>query len=339
MSRSLTRLQALVLGAVVLAGLALAALGVFAVGGRQGLWADTFHVTVGFPQLRGVEVGTPVRVQGIEAGEVVRIDAPATPGGDVVVRLRLRANLRHLVRQDATAQIVSEGMLGGKAVEIDPGTEGARPVEEGARIASRPTVELSDAVKQVGGVLQALENEKGRFKEVVDNTNTLLRKGTDTFESIQQLADGIKRAPLIRNYVEDPNELVFRPNSERNRRWFASADLFEPGRAVLTAQGQERLRSIVPWMNGLTQHDGAEAVIVAYADPEAADATAAKTLTQQQSETVGNFLKDNHALHKRFGLVARKLTMRGLGTAGPPVPESEPLPAARVEVLVFVPQK
>src|SRR5262249_9117182 len=166
-----------------------------------------------------------------------------------------------------------------------------------------------------------------------------LKKGTDTFEAIHGGAEGIKRVPIFRNYVEDPNELVFRANSERNRQYFAQTDLFESGRAVLTTQGPKRLRAIVPWLHGLTQPDGAEVIVLAYADPKSGDASAAKTLTQQQSETVGSFLQNNSAIHKRYGLLSRKMTMRGLGTAPPPVAEKEPLPPARVEVLVFVPQK
>src|SRR5439155_8428255 len=95
MSRSLSKLQAVFLGAVVVAGLALTGAGVFAVGSRQWLWSDTFHVVVGFSQIRGVEVGTRVRVQGIEAGEVETVEPPAEPGGEVMLRLRLGGRLRH----------------------------------------------------------------------------------------------------------------------------------------------------------------------------------------------------------------------------------------------------
>lgn len=339
MSRSLSRWQALVLGAVVLAGLALAGLGVFAVGNRQWLWNASFHLVVGFKQVRGVEVGTPVRVQGIEAGEVVAVEPPLTPGGEVRLRLRLDAKLRELVRADAKAQILSEGMLGGKAIEIDPGTEAAERVADGATIGSRGTLELSDAVGQMGNVLDALEKEKGQFGEVLKNTNALLKKGTDTFEAIHGVAEGIKRVPFLRNYVEDPNEVSFRANAERNPQYFAADELFEPGRAVLTARGQERLQAIVPWVLGLAKHDGAEAVVLAYADPKTTDAATAKTLTQQQCEAVGNYLLGQNAIPKRFGVLSGKLVMRGMGTSPSPFVERTPLPAARVEVLVFVPQK
>src|SRR5260370_35007615 len=106
MSPPLSRMQALLLGAVVLAGLAVAGAGLFAGGSRQWLWSDTFHVTVGFAQIRGVDAGTRVRVQGIEAGEVEAVEPPAAPGGEVLLRLRLDGRLRHLIRADASVQIL-----------------------------------------------------------------------------------------------------------------------------------------------------------------------------------------------------------------------------------------
>ena len=60
MSRSLSRVQAVVLGATVLAGLVLAALAVSAIGSHQWLWGDTFHLNVGFRQSRADAVGGEV---------------------------------------------------------------------------------------------------------------------------------------------------------------------------------------------------------------------------------------------------------------------------------------
>ena len=77
MSRSLTRLQAIFLGVVVLAGLGLGTWGLFQVGERQQLWSETFTVQAGFGRLQGVGVGTPVRVRGLEAGVPGRQPAPA----------------------------------------------------------------------------------------------------------------------------------------------------------------------------------------------------------------------------------------------------------------------
>lgn len=342
MSRSLSRLQAVLLGLVVLTGLGLAAAGLFAIGNRQWLWADTFHIQAGFRQVRGVEVGTRVRVQGIEAGEVVAVLPPATPGGDVLLRLRVDGKLRHLIRADATAQIVGEGMIGGKVVELTPGSATAAVVQDNATIAARPAAELTDLLAQVDGTLQEVRKGQGTLGKLIKDDEpyreflALVRQGRSTLSSIQQDADAIKDMPIVRGYVKDAHKLLVRPDCERNRQWFKEADLFEPGAAVLTAQGRQRLDELVPWLDGL-KHNGSEVVISAYAAPEQ-EQRIALTLSQKQSEAVVAYLKDHHAVQKMGWFTRRKVTPIGLGTSPPPVPDKDPLPAPRVEVSVFVPQ-
>jgi phospholipid/cholesterol/gamma-HCH transport system substrate-binding protein len=345
-TRSLSRVQAAVLGLVVLLGLGGAAVGLFAVGGSWWPWNNTFHIRAGFPKVYGVEVGTRVRVQGMDAGEVEAVKPPELPGGDVVLVLRLRGEVRHLVRADAVAQIMSEGMVGGKVVELYPG-RAAEPVADNALIATLPSADLNETVARVGRALEEFRDSEGTIAKLVNNPEaydalvSLMKQSERTMESVQKDAEALKRVPFVGGYVEDPRELLVRPNCERNRLVFAEADLFEPGRAVLTAQGRERLDEKAAWIAGFRQR-GAEIVVASYADPKAGPPDLALSLTRQQSEAVVNYLKDKHGVHKLSGLsgfvYSRKVTPLGMGTRPPPVPEREPLPPARVEVQVFVPQ-
>ena len=61
-------------------------------------------------------------------------------------------------------------------------------------------------------------------------------------------------------------------------------------------------------------------------------------MTRQQSEAVIAYLKGNYKVHKLGWFSSRKVTPLGMGTQPPPQPESPPLPPARVEIIVFVPQ-
>lgn len=342
MSRSLTRLQALVLGVVVILGLVLAGLGLFSVGSQQLLWSKTFRIGVGFRQIHGVEVGTRVRILGRNAGEVAEVKLPQTPSGEVMLWLCLDKELQPLVRADATAQIVAEGMVGGKVVEISPGTDKAAAIQDGDLIASRPTVELTDVVAQVGGALQGIGNGQGSLGKLVKEDEAyqellkLLRQGRGTMASLKQNADAIKGMPLVRNYVQDAQKELVRPDCERNRRWFPEVDLFDPGQAVLTSQGRTRLDDLAPWLLGL-KHKGSEVVVVSYAHPDV-DPELAMTVTRKQSEAVCDYLTNQHAIQKMGFFSRRKVTALGLGTEPPPVPEKDKLPLPRIEVLVFVPQ-
>ncbi len=348
MSRSLTRLQALFLGTTLLLGVGLAVLGLFAVGSRGWFGKDALHVRVGFREIRGVEVGTRVRIQGMDAGEVVAITPPEEPDGPVTLRLRLKSDFRRLVRTDSTVQIVSEGMIGGKVLEIHGGPRKpgvpSEPAGDDALLAGEPSRELNDLIGQVGETLKGIQGGEGtlgklaRDQKAYDALVALLVQGKDTLGSIQQDAEAVKRLPLVNRYVEDPTALLVRPNCERNRQVFAEAALFEPGRAVLTSQGRQRLDELAPWLEGL-KHKGSEVVVAAYADPHGTvPGSVALALTRQQSEVVCEYLKDHHSVQKLGWFSSRKVTAVGLGAGPPPAPERDSLPPARVEVLVFVPQ-
>jgi phospholipid/cholesterol/gamma-HCH transport system substrate-binding protein len=341
----------------VLVGAGLAGLGLFAVGSRGWFGKNALHVRVGFAEIRGVELGTRVRIQGVDAGEVVEITPPDDPDGLVVLRLRLRGDYRHLVRASSRVQIVSEGMIGGKVLEIRPPRRKPGQVApdlslagEDTLLASEASADLPDVLAHVGETLKGIQGGEGTLGKLakdpqayeallalIRNGHTAVDQSKDTMASIQRDADALKKLPLIGSYVEDPVALLVRSNAERNRRWFAESELFEPGRAVLTAQGRDKLNELGPWLEGL-KHKGSDVVVVSYADPKKFEARPALNITRQQSGAVVEYLKKTLSAHKLGWFSSRKVRPLGQGIQPPPVPEREVLPAARVELLVFVPQ-
>src|SRR5438874_11955989 len=75
-SRTLSSLQAILLGLLLLAGVGLIVATVFAVGSRKWFGSDALHLRAGFPSVQGVESGTKLRIRGMDAGEVVAAEAP-----------------------------------------------------------------------------------------------------------------------------------------------------------------------------------------------------------------------------------------------------------------------
>jgi hypothetical protein len=227
-SHTLSRWQAVLLGIVVLLGTGLAVVGLFAVGSRQWFRGSTFHVRCGFRS-----------IQGIDAGEVVAIVPPGAPRGDVILRLRLDSTLHSLVRTDATVQIVSEGLIGGKAIEINPGTESAGPAPEDGLLSSRSTAELSEVLDQVKSTLQKVRDGAGPLGLELSAT---MQQARATMHSFEKSGDAVRKLPIVRSYAQDTLALLVRPECKRDRTVFAETDLFEPGRATLTGPGRKRQR-------------------------------------------------------------------------------------------------
>ena len=132
-------------GVFVVGGLLIFALGLFMIGDRRFLFADLFVVNAEFAQVAGLRDGAVVRVNGMEAGEVTDIAIPASPAGRFRVRMRLREELRPLVRVDSIASIRTDGIVGGRYVQIEAGSERApRSTTAGrSRVGNRSTLPIS----------------------------------------------------------------------------------------------------------------------------------------------------------------------------------------------------
>ena len=125
MSRSLVET---LLGAVVLAG----AIGflVFAYNKSGVATAGGLEVSAAFNRVDGISNGSDVRIGGIKVGTVVeRTLEPET------FRAVLRMSIDEAVElpMDSTAAVVSDGLLGGKFIDLQPGAEEAL-IADGGRI-------------------------------------------------------------------------------------------------------------------------------------------------------------------------------------------------------------
>ncbi len=365
MSQSLTRAQSIALGAVVLLAVVLGAFGLVSVGSKQGLWADTFEVRVGFPDAHDIQPGTAVRVRGVDAGQVTGVDYPATdePGAAVTVRLRLDARFRDRLYADASAQVHSTGLLGAKVIAVTPGTPAAGPLTTGelrpttAPDLAQAAAKIGAAADEAGMILRDVRAGKGTAGKIVSDDDlyrdlkglvadsrgqvqkldTFVQDGRDTMKSLRANSDAIKGLPIIRSYVpEDVTGLLTRSELRRVAHTYTAADVFEPGSAVLSDAGKEHMLSEAKWLKTV-ENDDADVVVAACTDPadKSIDPAAARELTQKRAEAVVKFLKADGA-HRLGWWTRRKVTAVGLG-AGPLPNADKGAPAAAVQVLLFSP--
>ncbi len=169
MSQSLSRWQAVLLGVVVVLAVGLAGVGLTQIAARQGLWADTVEVTAGFPEVHDVTPGTPVRVRGVDAGQVVAVEYPDHDGPDaaVTVRMRLDAKFAGRLYADASAEIHPTGLLGSKVVAVNPGTPAAGPLPADHRLKATEAPDLAKAAAKLEVVAAKIGDAADETKRLV----------------------------------------------------------------------------------------------------------------------------------------------------------------------------
>jgi phospholipid/cholesterol/gamma-HCH transport system substrate-binding protein len=373
MRNEIGRIRALLNAVLVLAVLGLAGFGVVQISARHWQWQETFRAQANFATIAGLELGGRVRVQGIDAGVVESIVPPSAPGKPVALIMRLDARLRPLVRSDAVARIGTQGIVGAKIVEILPGKPDAPPLGEGGSIRTESPLELADLLKDASTSLKRLDvvatdahtglaeinaiaanirKGKGSLGRLVQDDEAynklvaLSTRGERTLNDLEENLAALKRTwPLSRYFNEraffDRDRVLFQPGSERESRTFTEAELFEPGRAVLTSGGRQRLDQLATWFKTLRRPKSTEIVIASFTDDDSRGEDLALILTQEQAESVRKYLVSQHALDSNgWWSSRRRIAAVGFGTQAPPSPDAvhAALPARRVEVILFTPQ-
>lgn len=80
-----------------------------------------YNVTAEFTDIGGLKVRAPVTVAGVRIGEVTRIDLQP---GELNARVTMKLNKdKHIPFEDASARILTEGLIGSNYISIVPGFE------------------------------------------------------------------------------------------------------------------------------------------------------------------------------------------------------------------------
>jgi phospholipid/cholesterol/gamma-HCH transport system substrate-binding protein len=279
-----------------------------------------------------VKAGTP------KAGPLAADTVPMEPTPDLAeVTARLSAVAG---RVDAILKEVQEGdgtlpkLLKDDAIYKDLKAASADTQKLVKNLNETTTALRGDAQKTLKGVNESVDSVRNEL----DGVKTFVRSGQEAVTAIKQDAEAIKSMPIVRSYVEDHVSTLVRPDSEKDRVVYVPEALFQTGTSVLTEEGKARLNECAAWLNGQHQKNS-EVVVAAFADPKSPDLTApaARLLTKKQAEAVAEYFKER-GVHKMGYVTRRKVTPVGHGSDPSPVVEKDPLPADRIEVILFWPR-
>ena len=130
-----------------------------------------------YDQINGVQSASPIMMKGVKIGTVTGIAFDPAKGDKVVLRLTIKRQYR--IPEDSEAKIVSNGLMGAKAIEV---AYGASPVylHGGDTLRSGRDRDLMDvAGSELDFLKQRLSQVTSDLTRTLDNVNRLLEANTD----------------------------------------------------------------------------------------------------------------------------------------------------------------
>jgi phospholipid/cholesterol/gamma-HCH transport system substrate-binding protein len=160
-------------GTFVIVGLVLLGAIVFLLGGETGVFARYVEYTASFNSIEGLQPGSPVRLAGVEVGQVDAItfyDDPADKR--VQVRMRVQAKYAERVRADSAAAVGSRGLLGDKVVDISLGSADQPVVDEGGELLAQASADYTEMIKKGAAVVDNAMAITGDLRQIIAAYNT-----------------------------------------------------------------------------------------------------------------------------------------------------------------------
>jgi len=185
---------------VIIAGLTLGLL-LFLMSGNSGFFTKRITLKSYFDNAEGLRVGAPVRLSGVDIGNVTRIaivrEKPLTP---VEVTMKVSTKYDYGMRRDSQISLETAGVLGETYVDIDSSQAVGEPVHEGDTLptqvhpdfnqvvrASQSTLQNMDALlKRADRILAFAESGKGSLGKLIYDP-TLYNRFSATVADFQKI--------------------------------------------------------------------------------------------------------------------------------------------------------
>ncbi len=185
---------------VLIASIVFAVL-IFLMTGTRGLFTPTLLLKAYFENAAGLRVGAPVRLEGVDIGNVTRIGVDTSrPLSPVVVTMKVATKYRMGLRKDSVATLSTAGVLGetfvdisnkaAKGPEAQTGdvmkTEGQPAIQDVIRASNSTLQNVDILVRRLDRIVSAIERGEGSIGKVIYDPE-LYNKLNTTLDEVQHL--------------------------------------------------------------------------------------------------------------------------------------------------------
>ncbi|HEY3929525.1 MAG TPA: MlaD family protein [Candidatus Koribacter sp.] len=131
---------------------------IFLMSGTTGIFSKKIMVMMYQDNAGGLRIGAPVRLEGVDIGNVTGIAVVANHGVDPVqIKMKISGKFQTLVKKDSSATLDTAGVLGETFVDIDSRTATGTLVQDGDVLKAKETPSFNDVVKSTQGTLENVD--------------------------------------------------------------------------------------------------------------------------------------------------------------------------------------
>jgi phospholipid/cholesterol/gamma-HCH transport system substrate-binding protein len=155
------------LGIFVIVGIVCLIVGLYFVGNNRNMFNSTFMIRTTFNDIGGLQTGNNVRYAGINVGTVEKIDI--VNDTTIEVQMQIVKKMKSFLRKNCIAAIGTDGLVGSKLVNIDPGSPDSKLIAEGDYIPSLKAVDTEKMLRTLELTNQNIATISGNLKAVTEN--------------------------------------------------------------------------------------------------------------------------------------------------------------------------
>jgi phospholipid/cholesterol/gamma-HCH transport system substrate-binding protein len=190
------------LGIFVVTGVVLLVLGLYFIGSNKNIFGSTITLYAKFTNVAGLQEGNNVRYAGIDVGTVNKIEIV----NDTTIRvsLTIEDKLKNVIRKNSIASVGTDGLMGNRLININPGDPDAGLVSEGDTLYSVGAVNTEQMLRTlqitnenmsiISVNLKNITNNIGRsrgtlYKLLLDTT--LAERFYNTINNVESVSENL----------------------------------------------------------------------------------------------------------------------------------------------------
>jgi len=157
-------------GLTVLAASITLAILILLMSGTGGIFTRKILLKSYFDNAGGLRVGAPVRLQGVDVGNVTRIQVVSDPAKrltPVEVTMKVSTRFHESLRKDSVTTLSTAGVLGETYIDINSAQARGPKVQPGDVLATRESPQIEDVVRASQSTLQNLDALEKRVDRIL----------------------------------------------------------------------------------------------------------------------------------------------------------------------------